>query len=152
MGKVVDDWAVSGITQFQSGFPIRLDTENDNELINSIFFMGTEAPSLVAPFQKLNPKTNNGFWFNPNDFPIHRSGNSTTALSAPSAAAQAFSSGTSPCTSRSTSVRDKYFQFRARFSIFSTTRISITRTELLGRPDRVWQNYPAQHRAWCSLR
>ncbi len=68
MGKLVDDWAISGITQFQSGFPIRLDTEDDTELIASIFFLGTEAPSLVAPFQKLNPKTNGGFLFNPNDF------------------------------------------------------------------------------------
>jgi hypothetical protein len=67
-GKVLNDWEVSGITQFQSGFPIRLDTANDNELINSFFFLGTEAPSLVAPFQKLNPRTNGGFWFNPNDF------------------------------------------------------------------------------------
>jgi hypothetical protein len=68
MGKLVDDWAVSGITQFQSGFPIRLDTSDDSELIASIFFLGTEAPSRVAPFQKQNPKTNGGFWFNPNDF------------------------------------------------------------------------------------
>jgi len=68
MGKLVNDWAVSGITQFQSGFPIRLDTQDDTELINSLFFTGTEAPSRVAPFQKLNPKTNGGFWFNPNDF------------------------------------------------------------------------------------
>ncbi len=67
-GKLIDDWAVSGITQFQSGFPIRLDTANDNELINSFFFLGTEAPSLVAPFQKLDPKKNGNFWFNPNDF------------------------------------------------------------------------------------
>jgi hypothetical protein len=65
---LVDGWAVSGITQFQSGFPIRLDTEDDTELIGSDFFLGTEAPSLVAPFQKLNPKTNGGFFFNPNDF------------------------------------------------------------------------------------
>ncbi len=67
-GKILNDWAVSGITQFQSGFPIRLDTENDNELINSLFFLGTEAPSLVAPFKKLNPKSNGGFWFDPNSF------------------------------------------------------------------------------------
>ena len=64
----MDDWAVSGITQFQSGFPIRLDTEDDTELTASIFFLGTEAPSRIAPFQKQNPKTNGGFWFNPNDF------------------------------------------------------------------------------------
>jgi hypothetical protein len=75
-GKVLDDWEVSGITQFQSGFPIRLNTEDDNELINSLFFLGTEAPSLEAPFQKLDPRktytslglTTPGYWFNPNDF------------------------------------------------------------------------------------
>jgi hypothetical protein len=67
-GQLIDDWSVSGITQFQSGFPIRLDTEDDTELIASIFFLGTEAPSLVAPFQKLNPKTNGNFLFSPNDF------------------------------------------------------------------------------------
>jgi hypothetical protein len=65
-GKVLDGWAVSGITQFQSGFPIRLDTQDDTELINSLFFTGTEAPSLVAPFHTENPKTNGGFYFNPN--------------------------------------------------------------------------------------
>ena len=78
MGRVVNDWAVSGIAEFQSGFPIRLDTEDDTELIASIFFLGTEAPSLVAPFQKLNPRhtlTNNslgvsapGYYFDPGDF------------------------------------------------------------------------------------
>jgi Carboxypeptidase regulatory-like domain len=75
-GKVLDDWEVSGITQFQTGFPIRLNTEDDTELINSLFFLGTEAPSLVAPFQKLDPRktytnlglTTPGYWFNPNDF------------------------------------------------------------------------------------
>jgi hypothetical protein len=75
-GKMVNDWEISGITQFQSGFPIRLNTEDDTELINSLFFLGTEAPSLVAPFTKLDPRktytnlglTTPGYWFNPNDF------------------------------------------------------------------------------------
>jgi hypothetical protein len=67
-GRMLDDWEVSGITQFQSGFPIRLNTEDDTELIDSLFFLGTEAPSQVAPFQKLNPKNSGGFWFNPCDF------------------------------------------------------------------------------------
>ncbi len=67
-GKVLDDWEVSGITQFQSGFPIRLNTEDDNELINSLFFLGTEAPSLNGPLQKLNPKTTGGFYLNYNQF------------------------------------------------------------------------------------
>ncbi|MGB9072598.1 MAG: TonB-dependent receptor [Terriglobales bacterium] len=56
-GKVLDDWQVSGITQFQSGFPIRLQTQNDNELIGSLFFFGTAAPQLNGNLQILNPKT-----------------------------------------------------------------------------------------------
>ncbi|HXY07194.1 MAG TPA: carboxypeptidase-like regulatory domain-containing protein [Terriglobales bacterium] len=68
LGLLTNNWAVSGITEFQTGYPIRLDTENDNELIASIFFLGTEAPQRVAPFNTLNPKTNSGFYFNPNTF------------------------------------------------------------------------------------
>jgi hypothetical protein len=73
MGKLVNDWAVSGITQFQTGFPIRLNTQDDTELIASLFFTGTEAPQRVAPFQTLNPKQplgtlGTGYWFNPSDF------------------------------------------------------------------------------------
>jgi len=45
-----------------------LNTADDSELIASIFFLGTEAPSQVAPFQKLNPRTSGSFWFNSNDF------------------------------------------------------------------------------------
>jgi hypothetical protein len=67
-GKVVNDWEVSGITQFQSGFPIRLDTADDNELINSFFFLGTEAPSLTGPLQIENPKKTGGFYLNINQF------------------------------------------------------------------------------------
>jgi len=73
MGKLVNGWAISGITQFQSGFPIRLNTEDDTELISSLFFTGTEAPQRVAPFQRLDPRKplaglGSGYWFNPNDF------------------------------------------------------------------------------------
>jgi outer membrane receptor protein involved in Fe transport len=56
-GKLLNDWQISGITQFQSGFPIRLQTQNDNELIGSLFFFGTAAPQLNGSLQKLNPKT-----------------------------------------------------------------------------------------------
>lgn len=73
VGKLVNQWAVSGITAFQSGFPIRLTNDaltsaSDTELINSFFFEGTEAPSLVAPFHTENPKSNGGYWFNGADF------------------------------------------------------------------------------------
>ncbi len=56
-GKVLDDWAMSGIIQFQSGFPIRLSDPDDYELISSLFFLGTGAPQAYGPIQILNPKT-----------------------------------------------------------------------------------------------
>jgi len=56
-GKILDDWEISGITQFQSGFPIRLQTQNDNELIGSLFFFGTGAPQMTGSVPQLqNPK------------------------------------------------------------------------------------------------
>jgi hypothetical protein len=133
MGKLVDDWAVSGITQFQSGFPIRLDTEDDTELIASIFFLGTEAPSLVEPFQKLNPKTSGGFWFNPNDFATAASPNSSGLTGPPLGQ---FNNGTQRSICCGPGLEDwdfaihkkiaineqKYFQFRAElFNIFNHT-------------------------------
>jgi Carboxypeptidase regulatory-like domain len=133
LGKIVDDWSVSGIAQFQSGFPIRLDTEDDTELIASIFFLGTEAPSLVQPFQKLNPKTNGGFWFDPNDFATAASPNASGLTGPPLGQ---FNNGTqrSICCGPGLNdwdfavhkkipiSEDKYFQFRAEFfNIFNHT-------------------------------
>jgi Carboxypeptidase regulatory-like domain/TonB dependent receptor-like, beta-barrel len=67
-GKLLDDWQVSGITQFQSGFPIRLQTQNDNELIGSLFFFGTAAPQLTGNLQTLNPKAPGHLYLNPAQF------------------------------------------------------------------------------------
>jgi hypothetical protein len=67
-GKVLDDWAMSGIIQFQSGFPIRIQTQDDNELISSLFFLGAGAPQQTGPLQILNPKTNAGLYLNPGQF------------------------------------------------------------------------------------
>ena len=67
-GKVLDDWSMSGIIQFQSGFPIRIQTQDDNELISSLFFLGAGAPQLSGPLQIQNPKTNGGFYLNPAQF------------------------------------------------------------------------------------
>jgi hypothetical protein len=47
-GKALDDWAMSGILQFQSGFPIRIQTQDDNELISSLFFLSADAPQLTG--------------------------------------------------------------------------------------------------------
>jgi len=67
-GKALDDWQLSGIIQFQSGFPIRIQTQDDNELISSLFFLGAGAPQLTGPLQILNPKTNGGQYLNPSQF------------------------------------------------------------------------------------
>lgn len=55
-GKVLDDWQLSGIIQMQSGFPIRIQTQDDTELISSLFFLGAGAPQLHGPLQIVNPK------------------------------------------------------------------------------------------------
>ena len=68
MGRLLNDWSVSGITEFQSGFPIRLNTEDDTELISSLFFLGTEAPQQVLPFKRLDPRKNGNYYFNPATF------------------------------------------------------------------------------------
>ncbi|MGA8432905.1 MAG: carboxypeptidase regulatory-like domain-containing protein [Candidatus Sulfotelmatobacter sp.] len=132
-GRVLNDWEVSGITQFQSGFPIRLNTEDDNELINSLFFLGTEAPSLVAPFQKLDPRktytnlglTTPGYWFNPNDFqdpPLGQFNNGTqrTICCGPGLIDFDFSVHKKIALSET-----RYLQFRAEiFNIFNHTNYS----------------------------
>jgi len=67
-GKLLDDWSMSGIVQLQSGFPIRIQTQNDNELISSLFFLGAGAPQLTGPLQIQNPKKNGGSYLNPAQF------------------------------------------------------------------------------------
>jgi len=67
-GRVLNDWAVSGITEFQSGFPVRLDTIDDTELVNSLFFLGTEAPSMTGKLQKLDPKQPGNLYLNYSQF------------------------------------------------------------------------------------
>lgn len=67
-GKIVDDWQLSGIVQLQSGFPIRIQTQDDNELISSLFFLGAGSPQLSGPLQILDPKKNGGQYLNPAQF------------------------------------------------------------------------------------
>ena len=56
-GKVLSDWDISGIYTYQSGFPIRITSSADNELMYSAFFEYPGEPNQMAPFQKLDPKT-----------------------------------------------------------------------------------------------
>ena len=106
VGKLVNDWAVSGITSFQSGFPIRLSNDSinsstDTELINSFFFVGTEAPQRVAPFQTLDPRKNGGYWFNGTDFTSPPLGQFNNGTQRTICCGRALTIPTSRCTSRS---------------------------------------------------
>ncbi|HTZ48727.1 MAG TPA: carboxypeptidase regulatory-like domain-containing protein [Verrucomicrobiae bacterium] len=68
-GKFVNGWQVSAIITYQSGFPIRVQDQNDSELMSSIFFESTNTPYMTAPLQRTNPKTTAGnYWFNTANF------------------------------------------------------------------------------------
>jgi len=56
-GKMLDGWETSGIVSFQSGFPIRITSQADNELLDSTFnFEAPGEPNLVSRFKTVNPR------------------------------------------------------------------------------------------------
>jgi outer membrane receptor protein involved in Fe transport len=55
-GKVLDGWAMSGITTFQSGFPIRITEQDDIELQSSFDFETPGQPNISAPFHRIDPR------------------------------------------------------------------------------------------------
>ena len=120
-GKVLDDWQFSGIIQLQSGFPIRIQTQNDNELISSLFFLGADAPQLSGPLQILNPKTNGGYYLNPNQFSDPTLGQfSTTPRSICCGPGE--NQWDITLAKRITLSESKYFQFRTDiFNLFNKT-------------------------------
>jgi hypothetical protein len=67
-GKVLNGWALSGITTFQTGFPIRITTLSDNELMYSFDFELPGEPDLIAPFRTLKPQSNGNYFFDPTSF------------------------------------------------------------------------------------
>jgi Carboxypeptidase regulatory-like domain/TonB-dependent Receptor Plug Domain len=68
-GKVANGWQLSAIITYQSGFPIRVQDQNDAELQSSIFFESTNTPYSTGPVQFVNPKTTPGnYWFNTSTF------------------------------------------------------------------------------------
>jgi hypothetical protein len=79
-GGVLDGWEVSGITQFQSGFPVHIQDGNDHELTSSIDFSAAGTPDLIAPFHKLDPRnTPTHLVFDPASFADPALGNFGTA-------------------------------------------------------------------------
>ncbi len=79
-GKILNGWAISGITSFQTGFPIRIQSSNDSELENSFDFELPGKPDLVAPFKTFNPKNNNNYYFDPNSFALPEQSDTSTPL------------------------------------------------------------------------
>jgi hypothetical protein len=67
-GKLLDGWAISGITTFQTGFPIRITSLADNELMYSFDFELPGEPAQIAPFHTKRPQSNGNYFFDPNSF------------------------------------------------------------------------------------
>ena len=67
-GKALNGWAVSGTTIAQTGFPIRITEQDDNELYSSFDFETSGEPNLLAPFKKLNPRGPGNLGFDPSSF------------------------------------------------------------------------------------
>jgi outer membrane receptor protein involved in Fe transport len=68
-GKLLDGWQMSAIVSFQSGFPIRITSQDDVEQLDSTFlFEAPGEPNLTAPFHTQDIRKNGGFVFDPNLF------------------------------------------------------------------------------------
>jgi len=55
-GKIANGWQVSAIITYQSGFPIRVQDENDSELMTSANFESANTPQATGPVVFANPK------------------------------------------------------------------------------------------------
>lgn len=67
-GKALNGWAMSGITTFQSGFPVRITEQDDIELQSSFDFETPGQPNIVAPFHRLDPRGPGNLGFDPASF------------------------------------------------------------------------------------
>lgn len=80
---VVNGWAISSITTFQSGFPIRITSSSDLELMGSFDFEAPGEPDMIVPFRRLNPQSSGGYYFDPASFangPLGQIGNAPRAV------------------------------------------------------------------------
>jgi hypothetical protein len=81
-GKLLNGWALSGITTLQTGFPIRISTVADNELMYSFDFELPGEPAQLAPLRTLRPQSNGNYFFDPNSFTDNATDNSAPPCSA----------------------------------------------------------------------
>jgi len=68
-GKVLNGWDLSGIYTYQTGFPIRITSSSDNELMYSAFFEYPGEPDQVATLHTGRTNTPGGvYYFNGSAF------------------------------------------------------------------------------------
>jgi hypothetical protein len=56
-GKALDGWGMSAIITYQTGFPIRVQTQDDLELQSSFNFEDANTPQITGPVQFLNARS-----------------------------------------------------------------------------------------------
>ena len=66
--RLANGWILSGVTAFQSGFPIPITSSDDLELMSSGFFNYPGEPDLLKPVQTLNPRNPLNLAFGPSSF------------------------------------------------------------------------------------
>jgi Carboxypeptidase regulatory-like domain/TonB dependent receptor len=143
-GKALNGWAVSGITSFQSGFPVRMQSNNDAELMNSFDFELPGKPNIVKPFHYQDPRTHGLYAFDPTGFVLPTQTDTSTPLQLLGNAPRTICCG-SGINNFDLSVQKilpvgegKHFEFRAEFfNIFNHTQFlnpdgNITDGNLLG--------------------
>jgi hypothetical protein len=67
-GKLLNGWAVSGITTFQTGFPVQIQSLADNELMYSFDFLLPGEPAQLSPLHTQRPQSHGNYFFDPNSF------------------------------------------------------------------------------------
>jgi hypothetical protein len=76
-------WTLSGIVTIQSGFPIRLTSSSDRELMSSSNFETAGEPNQIAPLRRLNSQESGGHYFDPSSFveaPLGQLGNAPRTI------------------------------------------------------------------------
>jgi hypothetical protein len=66
--NLTNGWGLAGILTMQSGFPIRITSSSDQELMGSLDFEAPGQPNQIAPLHLLNPRNSGGYYFDPSAF------------------------------------------------------------------------------------
>jgi hypothetical protein len=119
---LLNGWAVSGITTFQSGFPIRILSSDDQELQFSFDFNLPGRPDLLGPFRTFDPRKNGGYAFDTSAFTTAAFGTAGTAPRSICCGAGVYNSDFS--LQKDTKLGERVnMQFRSEFfNLFNTTQ------------------------------